>query len=152
VFATAFGLSLTVVTPEELQGGGRAESRIKLNGTWYDAKKLYEQMAVVYRRWSKDAAAAEVDPGAPWNAKGAAALDARSLADILLEEERKWKTAKDVCQAIQLDFELTTPPPPRTRAGWLCSLSFVPEAKNWLSLKTPRSSGARGATMHWRRN
>ncbi len=106
VFATAFGLSLTVVTPEELQGGGRAESRIKLNGTWYDAKKLYEQMAVVYRRWSKDAAAAEVDPGAPWNAKGAAALDARSLADILLEEERKWKTAKDVCQAIQLDFEL----------------------------------------------
>ncbi len=130
ISAAELGLGLTVVTPEDLQGGGLAESRVKLKGSLYDAEKLYEELKPVYQRWSNVADAAKINPQAPWTAEGAAALDSKSLADILLEEARVWKTPEHVCQAIKLEFELNN--------------ATAAENQSWLALLAQLRAGGEG--------
>ena len=88
LLAKQFGLGLTVVTGEDQYAGAGLELPLNISGKAVpDPEKLYEQMTFVFQKISNDAKAI-TDPFAPWVAPGAAALDAKSVADKITEFAR----------------------------------------------------------------
>jgi len=103
VLADLAGFALSVVTPEDEQGGGRLESPLILDGTKYDAdaqKHLYAAMNEVFQYWI-DQSTVVKQPWAPWTTPNAKALDSQSLAQNIPPG-----TPVDVIAAIETEFEL----------------------------------------------
>ncbi len=80
-----FGLGLIVLTGEDQYAAAGLEMPLRIGGKALpDPEKLYEQMAFVLQKISNDAKAI-TDPFAPWTTPGAAALDAKSVADKIAD-------------------------------------------------------------------
>jgi monoamine oxidase len=86
--ARRFRLGMIVLTSEDQYVGMGLEPQLRLKGALVtDQKKLYDQMKFVFQRMSNDAKVI-TNPFAPWTASGAAALDAKSVADKLADYVR----------------------------------------------------------------
>jgi monoamine oxidase len=79
--ARQFGLGMVVLTGEDQYAAMGLETPLRIGGKPVpDPEKLYKQMAFVLRNISDDAKAI-TNPAEPWTTPGAAALDAKSVAD-----------------------------------------------------------------------
>jgi monoamine oxidase len=88
-FARQFGLGLTVLTTEDQYAAMQLEMPLRIKGKAVtDREKLYRQMTFVLQQISNDARVV-VDPFAPWNTPGAAALDRISVAARIAAFVRK---------------------------------------------------------------
>jgi monoamine oxidase len=119
--ADLFGFALGVVTPEDDYAGVGFESPLILDGVSYDPQaqaRLYEEMQRVYDAWIADAKIV-TEPWAPWQAPGAAGLDAQSLGDNIPAG-----TPADVAYAISTDFELNNTIP-IDKQSWLANLAQI---------------------------
>ncbi len=86
--ANRFGLGQTFLIGEDQYAGLGLEMPLRIGGkSVTDLEKLYKQMKFVLQNISNDAKAI-TDPFEPWKAPGAAAMDAKSVADKIAEVVR----------------------------------------------------------------
>jgi len=104
--ARNFHLGLTVLTGEDQYAAAGLEPQFRLRGKAIaDPEKLYEQMAVVFQKISDDARVV-TDPFAPWTARGASALDAKSVAEKIAEYARLVPGPRHPLLVDAIEFEL----------------------------------------------
>jgi monoamine oxidase len=104
--ARAFGLGMVVLTGEDQYAGAGLETPFRLRGKAVpDQEKLYKQMAFVFQKISDDAKAVS-NPFAPWTTRNAAALDATSVADKVMEYARLVPGSRHPMLVDAIEFEL----------------------------------------------
>jgi monoamine oxidase len=120
-FANEAGLGLSVVTPEDKQGGGQLHSPLILNGRSYspsEQKRLYDEMNKVFDSWVEQSKVV-TDPWNPWTTPNAPLLHSRNLTQKIPDG-----TPDDVLHAIKTEFELNNTVP-ASEQSWLAILAQI---------------------------